>query len=135
MTPASRFPSKELVASGTEPLPLIEDDEDLLPLLRQASNEELDPLVKYIVDSDVVSGKGADRILRVPERDHQEMCGIALYAAQRAGPIVAGGRAVVWNSDGAHQVQVLVAFEAGGRAMPDSSDQTSIYGLSDNPVL
>jgi uncharacterized protein YaaW (UPF0174 family) len=47
--PASRLPSKELVASGTESLPLIEDDEDLVPLLRQASNEELAPLVQYIV--------------------------------------------------------------------------------------
>jgi uncharacterized protein YaaW (UPF0174 family) len=41
--------SKELVPTGTEPLPLIEDDEDLVPLLRQASNEELEPLVKYII--------------------------------------------------------------------------------------
>lgn len=38
-----------LVRRGTGPLPLIEDDEDLVPLLRQASNEELGPLVEYLV--------------------------------------------------------------------------------------
>lgn len=40
----------ELVNTGTAPLPLIEDDKDLVPLLRQASNEELEPLVQYIVE-------------------------------------------------------------------------------------
>jgi uncharacterized protein YaaW (UPF0174 family) len=43
-------PTAALVSAGTGPLPLIEDDEDLVPLLRQASNEELAPLVKYIVE-------------------------------------------------------------------------------------
>lgn len=35
---------------GTESLPLIADDLDLVPLLRQASNEELAPLVRYITE-------------------------------------------------------------------------------------
>ena len=43
--------SKELTPTGTERLPLIEDDKDLVPLLRQASNDELDPLVKYIIEN------------------------------------------------------------------------------------
>jgi uncharacterized protein YaaW (UPF0174 family) len=38
-----------IVVSGSGPLPLIKDGEDLVPLLRQASNEELAPLVEYIV--------------------------------------------------------------------------------------
>lgn len=42
-------PANELVPNGTDPLPLIEDDEDLVPLIRQASNEELEPLVEYII--------------------------------------------------------------------------------------
>jgi uncharacterized protein YaaW (UPF0174 family) len=43
--------SEELASIGTERLPLIEDDKDLVPLLRQASNDELDPLVKYIIEN------------------------------------------------------------------------------------
>lgn len=42
-------PASALVPNGDGPLPLIEDDEDLVPLLRQASSEELDPLVEYII--------------------------------------------------------------------------------------
>jgi uncharacterized protein YaaW (UPF0174 family) len=42
--------SKDLIPYGSPPLPLIEDDPDLVPLLRQASNEELAPLVKYITE-------------------------------------------------------------------------------------
>jgi uncharacterized protein YaaW (UPF0174 family) len=42
--------SKALISYGTPPLPLIEDDPDLVPLLRQASNDELAPLVKYITE-------------------------------------------------------------------------------------
>lgn len=42
--------SDALAQSGTPPLPLIEDDPDLVPLLRQASNEELAPLVAFIVE-------------------------------------------------------------------------------------
>jgi len=42
--------SDALAKSGTPPLPLIEDDPDLVPLLRQATNEELAPLVAYIIE-------------------------------------------------------------------------------------
>ena len=42
--------SEEPTPVGAQRLPLIEDDEDLVPLLRQASNDELDPLVKYIIE-------------------------------------------------------------------------------------
>jgi len=38
-----------LAQFGTPPLPLIDDDYDLVPLLRQASNEELAPLVDFII--------------------------------------------------------------------------------------
>ena len=40
----------DLVHTGTGPLPLVGDDMDLVPLLRQASNEELAPLVEYILN-------------------------------------------------------------------------------------
>lgn len=43
------LPPGVLVPNGNGPLPLIEDDEDLVPLLRQASNEELGLLVDYIL--------------------------------------------------------------------------------------
>ena len=33
----------------SDKLPLIEDDDDLVPLLRAATNEQLDPLVEYII--------------------------------------------------------------------------------------
>ncbi len=46
-----------LVPIGSGPLPLIEDDKDLVPLLRQASNEELDPLVKYIIEKGGVAAQ------------------------------------------------------------------------------
>lgn len=39
----------ELIHTGTGPLPLVGDDMELVPLLRQASNEELAPLVEYIL--------------------------------------------------------------------------------------
>lgn len=42
--------ARDLVHTGTGPLPLIGDDMDLVPLLRQASNEELAPLVEYILN-------------------------------------------------------------------------------------
>jgi uncharacterized protein YaaW (UPF0174 family) len=42
--------SNEPSPAGTQRLSLIEDDKDLVPLLRQASNDELDPLVKYIIE-------------------------------------------------------------------------------------
>ena len=73
---------------------------------------EQEVLVEVIVfrPADVVSGKGADRFLRLSKRDHQEMCGIALHTTQSVSALVAGGRAVLRYGDGAHQVQVLVAF-------------------------
>ena len=42
---------------------------------------EQEILVETVVfrRADVVSGKGADRFLGLPERDHQKMCGIALH--------------------------------------------------------
>jgi uncharacterized protein YaaW (UPF0174 family) len=43
--------SKEPAPAVTQQLPLIEDDKDLVPLLREASNDELDPLVKYIIEN------------------------------------------------------------------------------------
>jgi uncharacterized protein YaaW (UPF0174 family) len=46
-----------LIPSGTESLPLLEDDEDLLPLLRQASNDELAPLVQYIIQKGGVTAQ------------------------------------------------------------------------------
>jgi uncharacterized protein YaaW (UPF0174 family) len=49
--------SEELASTGTEQLPLIEDDKDLVPLLRQASNDELDPLVKYIIEKGGVTSE------------------------------------------------------------------------------
>jgi len=49
MPPPVPSPASALVTNGNGPLPLIEDDKDLVSLLRQASNEELDPLVKYII--------------------------------------------------------------------------------------
>jgi uncharacterized protein YaaW (UPF0174 family) len=49
--------SKELAPTGTQRLPLIEDDEDLVPLLRQASNDELGPLVKYIIEKGGVTAR------------------------------------------------------------------------------
>jgi uncharacterized protein YaaW (UPF0174 family) len=55
-SPASRATSA-LVPNGSGPLPLIEDDEDLVPLLRQASNEELGPLVEYIVEKGGVTAQ------------------------------------------------------------------------------
>jgi uncharacterized protein YaaW (UPF0174 family) len=42
--------ARDLVQTGTGPLPLIGDDMDLVPLLQQASNEELAPLVEYILN-------------------------------------------------------------------------------------
>jgi len=50
--------------------------------------------------ADVVSGKGADRLLGLPECDHQEMCGIALHTTERVSALVAGGRAVIGDRDG-----------------------------------
>jgi hypothetical protein len=43
---------------------------------------EQEVLVEVLVfrHADVISGEGADRLLGLPERDHQEMCGIALDA-------------------------------------------------------
>jgi uncharacterized protein YaaW (UPF0174 family) len=49
--------SEELAQTVTERLPLIEDDKDLVPLLRQASNDELDPLVKYIIEKGGVAAQ------------------------------------------------------------------------------
>jgi hypothetical protein len=49
--------STELAHTGTGSLPLIEDDHDLVPLLRQASNKELEPLVKYIVENGGVTAQ------------------------------------------------------------------------------
>jgi uncharacterized protein YaaW (UPF0174 family) len=49
--------SKEPAPAGTQRLPLIEDDEDLVPLLRQASNDELDPLVKCIIEKGGVTAQ------------------------------------------------------------------------------
>jgi uncharacterized protein YaaW (UPF0174 family) len=46
-----------LIPSGTESLPLVEDDEDLLPLLRQASDDELAPLVEYIIQKGGVTAQ------------------------------------------------------------------------------
>jgi uncharacterized protein YaaW (UPF0174 family) len=42
--------ARDLAHTGTGPLPLVVDDMDLVPLLRQASNEELAPLVEYILN-------------------------------------------------------------------------------------
>jgi hypothetical protein len=63
-------------------------------------------LVEVVVfrHADVVSGKGADRLLGLPERDHQKMRGIAFHAAQRVSALVTGGRALIGYGDGAHQV-------------------------------
>jgi hypothetical protein len=49
-------------------------------------------LVEVVVfrHADVVFGKGTDRFLGLPRRDHQEMCGIALHAAQRVGSLLQG---------------------------------------------
>jgi uncharacterized protein YaaW (UPF0174 family) len=49
--------SEELASTRTERLAFIEDDEDLVPLLRQASNDELDPLVKYIIEKGGTSAR------------------------------------------------------------------------------
>jgi uncharacterized protein YaaW (UPF0174 family) len=43
-------PTTGLAVDGRGPLPLIEEDEDLVPLLRSASNEMLAPLVDYILE-------------------------------------------------------------------------------------
>jgi uncharacterized protein YaaW (UPF0174 family) len=50
-------PTSALVPNGSGPLPLVEDDNDLVPLLRQASNEELAPLVEYIVEKGGVTAQ------------------------------------------------------------------------------
>jgi uncharacterized protein YaaW (UPF0174 family) len=47
--PVAGTSTTTLAHFGTGPLPLITDDSDLLPLLRQATNEELAPLVEYIL--------------------------------------------------------------------------------------
>ena len=62
-------------------------------------------LVEILVfrHADIVSGKGADRILRLPECDLQEMCGIAFDTTERLSALVAGGRAVIGYGDGSHQ--------------------------------
>lgn len=47
--PATLPPPDALAPTGTGPLPLIEDDADLVPLLRAATADELAPLVDYIL--------------------------------------------------------------------------------------
>jgi uncharacterized protein YaaW (UPF0174 family) len=49
--------ARDLVHTGTGPLPLVGDDMDLVPLLRQASNEELAPLVEYILNKGGLSAE------------------------------------------------------------------------------
>jgi hypothetical protein len=90
----------------------------LLALAPAKLQLQLGILVEIVVfrHADVVSSKGANRLLRLPERDHQEMCGIASHAAQRASALVTGGRAVVGYGDGSHQVQVPGALERRIRA-------------------
>src|ERR1700677_4557613 len=98
---------------------------------------EQEILVEVVIlpHADVVSSKGTDRLLGLPERDHQEMCGLALHATQRVSAFVAGSRAVIGYGDGSHQVQVLIAFCCGPRAMPDSGDHAELLGHHLRPEL
>jgi len=86
--------SKELVPMGAGPLPLIEDDEDLVPLLRQASNEELDPLVAYIVKK---GGVTAQLYLTRSYREHSVSGNHKMYADDIAAEIQKFGANTFWS--------------------------------------
>jgi hypothetical protein len=49
----------------------------------QGSNSSRKFLSKVVIfsDADIVSGKGPDYLLGLPERDHQEMCGVPFCVA------------------------------------------------------
>ena len=49
--------SRSLAPTSGRPLPLIHDDKDLVPLLRRATNEELAPLVEYILKKGSLSSE------------------------------------------------------------------------------
>ena len=90
----SRATLKELVTTGTEPLPLIEDDEDLVPLLRQASNEELDPLVQYILTKGGITAqiKGTQAY-----KQHSASKNHRMYADDIAAEIQKFGANTFWS--------------------------------------
>jgi uncharacterized protein YaaW (UPF0174 family) len=87
-------PADALVPSGSGPLSLIEDDEDLVPLLRQASNEELGPLVEYIIGKGGVTAQ-LQRTQRYRQyslsRDHSK------YADDIAAEIQKFGANTFWT--------------------------------------
>jgi uncharacterized protein YaaW (UPF0174 family) len=89
------LPISALVSNGNGPLPLIEDDGDLVPLLRQASNEELGPLVEYIIGKGSVTAQ-LQRTQRYRQysvsRDHSK------YADDIAAEIQKFGANTFWTN-------------------------------------
>jgi len=94
MPPPAAPHASALVKNGTGPLPLIEDDNDLVPLLRQASNEELAPLVEYIIDKGDITAQ-LQRTQRHKQysvsRDHSK------YADDIAAEIQKFGANTFWS--------------------------------------
>jgi uncharacterized protein YaaW (UPF0174 family) len=87
-------PTDALIPTGTGPLPLIEDDHDLVPLLRQASNEELEPLVQYIVEKGGVTAQ-IDRTRAF--RQHSPTGNHQMYADDIAAEIQKFGANTLWS--------------------------------------
>jgi uncharacterized protein YaaW (UPF0174 family) len=95
MCSSGSSPATARVPSGTGPLPLIEDDQDLVPLLRQASNEELDPLVKYIIEKGGVTAQ-LHRTQRY--RQYSATGDHSKYADDIAAEIQKFGANTVWTN-------------------------------------
>lgn len=83
-----------IALTGTGPLPLIEDDEDLVRLLRQASNEELAPLVEYIVKK---GGLTAQLPRTQAYRQHSPNCDHKMYVDDIAAEIQKFGANTFWS--------------------------------------
>jgi uncharacterized protein YaaW (UPF0174 family) len=87
-------PTNRLVVTGTGPLPLIEDDEDLVPLLRQASNQDLDPLVKFIIEK---GGMTSQLELTQAYKLHSPKSNHKMYADDIAAEIQKFGANTFWS--------------------------------------
>jgi hypothetical protein len=102
--PPPAAPSKNvLVPNGTRSLPLIENDEDLVPLLRQATNEELEPLVKYII----AKGGVTAQLQRTQKyRQHSASGNHRMYADDIVAEIQKFG-ACLWSADLLRQIRIV----------------------------
>jgi hypothetical protein len=82
--------------------------------------------------ADVVSREGPNCVLRFPERDHQEMRGIAFDSTQRVSALVARDRAIVGDGNCPHKVEIFVALCRRRTAMPNSSNHVDLAFRSMN---